>query len=150
MIAVVNRIINEKGELLILLRATRPFGWGLAGGKVDDPVGVGHPGESYWQACIRETKEETGIELTESQMTYIGPSVSATGIPVEVFETVLDHTPVVNINKREHLNKRWVKIHRGEYAGVYNAEVYQLKFAGKTLDFIDLGRPHFIPDFLLK
>lgn len=148
--AVVNRIINEKGEMLFLLRATKPFGWGLAGGKVEESVGVGNPSEGYWQACIRETFEETGIELKESQMVLIGEAKSFNGTPIFVFETVLDYTPDVKISKREHLNYVWIKTHDYKYKRNYTKDIYNRSFAGKTLDFVDLGREDFVPAFLTR
>jgi ADP-ribose pyrophosphatase YjhB (NUDIX family) len=141
--AVVNRIINEKGECLFLLRATKPFGWCLAGGKVD-------AGEVPAESCIRETLEETGVNLIGDafEMKYVGESVSFNGTPVTVFETVLDHTPEITISKREHLSYRWIKTHKFEYAHNFTSEMYKLSIAGNTLDFLDLGRPYFVPDFL--
>jgi ADP-ribose pyrophosphatase YjhB (NUDIX family) len=155
--AVVNRIINEKGETLFLLRATKPFGWCLPGGKVDmggDNEDI--PVETNDEACMRETFEETRVNIIKmktawdedkNSFRHIGATTSFNGVPVEVYETVLDHTPEVVINKREHMSRRWIKTHTHEYQRNYTDEVRQLAFAGNTLDFIDLGRPHFVPDF---
>jgi 8-oxo-dGTP pyrophosphatase MutT (NUDIX family) len=137
--AVVNRIINEKGETLFLLRAKNPFGWCLAGGKVDAED------TSKKAACVRETMEETGIDIDIDDLTYVGEVVSVNGTPITVYETVLDHTPDIKINRAEHMNKRWIKTHSTEYAGSFTDEVRGLAFAGKTLQFIDLGRGVFIP-----
>ena len=141
--AVVNRIINEKGETLFLLRATKPFGLCLVGGKVDE-------NELQSGACLRETNEETGLDLISNgaNLIYVGESVSFDGTPIAVFETVLDHTPAITISKREHLNYRWIKTHKHEYQQNYTEEMYKLHFAGNTLNFIDLGRPIFVPDFM--
>lgn len=137
--AVVNRIINEKGECLFLLRATKPFGLCLVGGKVDE-------GETELQACIRETNEESGLAIEENQMKLIGQSVSFDGTPVTVFETVLSHTPEITVSPREHLRHRWIKTHSFEFERCYTNEVRQLSFAGNTLKFIDLGIPYFTPE----
>lgn len=142
--AVVNRIINEKGETLFLLRAKQPFGWCLAGGKVDADDA------SKKAACIRETMEETGIDVDIDDLKYVGEAVSVNGTPITVYETVLDHTPDIKINRAEHMNKRWMKTHSTEYAGSFTEEVRGLAFAGKTLQFIDLGREVFIPDYMKR
>lgn len=142
--AVVNRIINEKGEMLFLLRATRPFGWGLVGGKTEPTD------EDAMATCIRETVEESGIVLTSDQVVLIGEEKSINGTPITVFETVLDYTPEVKRDPREHLNKRWVKVHRTKYSGDYTDAARAMNFAGKTLRFTDLGREDFIPEFLTR
>lgn len=137
--AVVNRIINEKGETLFLLRAKQPFGWCLPGGKID-PTDA-----SKKAACVRETKEETDIDVEIDQLTYVGESVSVNGTPITVYETILAHTPTVKINRAEHMNHRWIKTHSNKYSGTFTDEVHGLAFAGKTLLFIDLDREIFIP-----
>jgi 8-oxo-dGTP pyrophosphatase MutT (NUDIX family) len=142
--AVVNRIINEKGEILFMLRTTRPFGWGLVGGKTEPDD------KDTLSACIRETEEETGIMLQRSQVALIGEEKSINGTPITVFETVLDYTPEVKRDPREHLNARWIKVHRGKYSGDYTDEARGVIFAGKTLSFMDLGREDFIPEFLTR
>lgn len=141
--AAVIRLINEKGEILFLLRAIKPFGWCLPGGKLD-------AGEDAVTASIRETTEESGIVLDPEQVKVIGRTTAFDGTPVTVLEAVLDHTPTVTINKREHLNKKWMKTHSFEYQRNYTDEIRGLIFAGKTLDFIDLERPIFIPESLAE
>lgn len=135
------RIINDKGETLFLLRNTKPFGWCLPGGEVET-------NEDALTAGIRETFEETGIELHFDQVKIIGEDTAFDGTSVTVLEAILDHTPLVKINKREHLNSRWLTTHRHTgYSGAYALEVYELSFAGRTKSFIDLGREIFCPDF---
>lgn len=51
--------LNEKGELLIV-RPNYKDHWTIPGGVVDD-------GESPRQACIREVKEEIGLDITPPQ-----------------------------------------------------------------------------------
>ncbi len=142
--AVVNRILNDKGEMLFMLRNTKPFGWGLVGGKIDPDD------KDAMAACIRETEEESGIKLTPEQIVFIGEDKSYNGTPVSVFETKLDHTPVVKRSPREHLNYRWVKAHDYKYHGNYTNEIRTMFFSGKTLSFVSLGREHFFPEFLTR
>ena len=138
--AAMNIIINEKGETLFLLRAKKPFGWGLVGGKLDGD-------ENAVAACLRETMEETGLELEASQMRLVGDDVSANGTPLVVFETILDHTPEVKISKGEHLNAKWIKTHRRKYAQDYTDEVRSKFFVGRTLAILDREKEIFVPDF---
>jgi len=47
-------VINEENEILLIKGPKR--GWEMSGGQVEE-------GESIVQAAIRETKEESGIEI---------------------------------------------------------------------------------------
>lgn len=138
--AVVNRILNEKGETLFLLRTVHPFGWGLVGGKMEE-------GETEIETCYRETKEEIKLDWNVGVVSvkYIGECKSVTGREVSVFETILDHTPIIKIDKRESLNYRWIKVHNNEYQYNYTKEIDGLQFAGKTLEFVNIGRPIYFP-----
>lgn len=126
--AVANKIFNEKGEMLFVLRHTRPFGWGLAGGKIDE-------GETAFEACLRETREETGIDVNNS--VFVGMSKSVNGRKIYVYETRLDHTPIVKLNRREHLNHRWVKSIFLDQYNLYQLDRKDMSFAGNTLRFVD-------------
>lgn len=110
-------INNEKGETLFLLRAKKPFGWALPGGKVND-------GETLIEGLIREVLEETGIDISLEEIIFFKSDVSITGIPIDIYSVDLDHTPVVTINKKEHLNKRWV------------SRTFDMVLAGNTRNFI--------------
>ena len=111
-------IENEKEERLFLLRNINPFGWAFPGGKLKD-------GETSEDAVIRELKEETGIELDKEMIKFSHTGKSINGMEVDVYSVVLDHTPDVKINKKEHLNKRWIK------------ESIGLQFAGNTILFLE-------------
>ncbi len=47
-------VLNEQNELLLIKGPRR--GWEMPGGQVEE-------GESIWDAAIRETKEESGIDI---------------------------------------------------------------------------------------
>lgn len=58
-----------RDRIVLIKRKNPPFGWALPGGFVDY-------GEPLHHACVREVKEETGLEadLTEQFFTYSDPS----------------------------------------------------------------------------
>lgn len=64
--ATVAIIENEKGEVLIARRACKP-----QAGTLDLIGGFVDPGERTEEAIVREIKEEIGIEVEESQLTYL-------------------------------------------------------------------------------
>ena len=66
----VDCIVQLSGERIVLIkRSNEPIGWALPGGFVDE-------GEFLHAACIREVREETGLEvdLTEQFFTYSDPT----------------------------------------------------------------------------
>ncbi|MEW6427973.1 MAG: NUDIX hydrolase [Thermodesulfobacteriota bacterium] len=54
----VDAIIQMAGGIVLIERRNPPFGWALPGGFVDY-------GETLEQAVLRETREETGLELDD-------------------------------------------------------------------------------------
>ena len=56
-------LINDKGEICLVSRKTDHKDFGLPGGKLDE-------GETYEQAAIRETKEETGLDIKNLTMIF--------------------------------------------------------------------------------
>jgi len=58
-------LLNKKGEVLAVSRKYDHNDFGLVGGKVDE-------GENVVEAAIRETKEETGLDISNLRCIYKG------------------------------------------------------------------------------
>ncbi len=66
----VDCIVELTGDRIVLIkRKNAPLGWALPGGFVDE-------GEPLHAACVREVREETGLEvdLSEQFFTYSDPA----------------------------------------------------------------------------
>jgi len=61
-----------KDIVLSVSRKDNPFDFGLPGGKVDD-------GETPEEACVREIKEETGLDISSLSKVYEGVCYSPSG-----------------------------------------------------------------------
>src|SRR5690349_19058665 len=63
-------IVNKEGFILGVPRKNNPHKFGFVGGKCD-------PGESFEETALRETKEETGLEILQLEKVYerIEPSL---------------------------------------------------------------------------
>ena len=58
-----------RDRIVLIKRSNPPLGWALPGGFVDE-------GEALHAACVREVKEETGldVDLSEQFFTYSDPN----------------------------------------------------------------------------
>lgn len=56
-------IKNAKGEILLIDRATFPFGWACPAGHIDE-------GETPEKALRREAKEETGLMIKDYRLLF--------------------------------------------------------------------------------
>lgn len=68
-IAVLVFLENERGEHLLILRAKHPNAgtWSPIGGKLETAAG-----ESPFECAVRETREETGFEITTTDLHLFG------------------------------------------------------------------------------
>jgi 8-oxo-dGTP diphosphatase len=57
-------VFDRRGRLLVL-KPTYKSGWTLPGGEIEDT------GESPWQACRREVREECGLEVTTGRLACV-------------------------------------------------------------------------------
>jgi len=57
-------VFDGRGRLLVL-KPTYKSGWTLPGGEIEDT------GESPWQACRREVREECGIEVVRGRLACV-------------------------------------------------------------------------------
>jgi 8-oxo-dGTP diphosphatase len=116
--AVCGIIFNN--QLLLLKRKGKIQGWCLPGGKVD-------PGENFFEASIRETFEETGIQINIPS--YAGESVSSNKEYLcKVYYIPILEKPEVKLSEDEHSEYRWVAFQ----------ELGNFELAGNTKNFIDL------------
>lgn len=77
----VNAVIRDgQGRVLLGLRARPPI-WNLPGGSVE-------PGETPWDAAVRETREEVGLDVEVERLTGVYDR-SPDGDPVLVFACVV-------------------------------------------------------------
>jgi 8-oxo-dGTP diphosphatase len=60
----VDVIIEIEGKIVLIKRLNEPLGWALPGGFVDE-------GELVEDAAAREAKEETGLDVTLTELLYV-------------------------------------------------------------------------------
>lgn len=99
--------VQCKGKIILLHRQNhKPQGdtWGIPSGKVD-------AGEDPKITVLRETEEETGIKIPESQIAYF--STVYVRFPeydfvYHMFHANLEETVEIKINDREHKDAKWI------------------------------------------
>ena len=58
-------LIRDRSGRLLILKPTYKGGWTIPGGVIEAD------GETPWEACRRETKEETGLEVTTGHLVCV-------------------------------------------------------------------------------
>ncbi len=96
-----------KGKYLLLKRAAhKPQGesWGIPAGKL-------HEDEDPKAGALRELLEETGVELSDNQLSPVGsfyvehPDLH---FIFHIFFSKFDHEPELNIDMEAHTEAKWV------------------------------------------
>lgn len=104
---VISCFVEHDGEILLLHRQDhKPEGntWGVPAGKVD-------VGESILEAMAREIREETGLVLPSSQLSYfrkVFVKYPEYDFIYHIYHTKLDQRQKVAINHTEHKDFRWI------------------------------------------
>lgn len=99
-------ITNEKGEIFMIDRVKKPFGWACPAGHVDK-------GETPEDAMVREVWEETGLNVREYELVHHEfvewntCSHDIRGHDWYVF-VVKSYVGGVNIEKEEVKDYRWI------------------------------------------
>jgi 8-oxo-dGTP pyrophosphatase MutT (NUDIX family) len=101
--------IRVDERILFLKRLpTKPQGntWCMPGGKFD-------PGETASETVIRETFEETGIQIPKESLHYFGPfyiRYPDMDYTFHMFEYQMEQLPEVHCSPAEHTDYRWVTL----------------------------------------
>jgi len=104
---VVSCFVQHAGKILLLKRQnhkTEGGKWGVPAGKVDE-------GEALQRAILREIEEETGIEISETNITYFNKiyvRYEEFDFIYHIFHTKLKRKKEIKINKEEHEAFIWV------------------------------------------
>jgi 8-oxo-dGTP pyrophosphatase MutT (NUDIX family) len=96
----------ENRFLLLHRHPDKPLGgtWGLPAGKVEH-------GESDLETIVRETFEETGIQVDPHKYAFLGNftfDFSYVYLEFPTFSVQLSKLPKVQISPSEHIDYRWV------------------------------------------
>ncbi len=104
---VVSCFVEHDGEILLLHRQDhKPEGdtWGVPAGKTN-------AGEKIIEAMIRELREETGLRLPSSRLSYFGKvfvKYPDYDFIYHIYHTKLNQRRKVAINHKEHKNFGWI------------------------------------------
>ena len=95
----------DRKILLLHRQDHKPEGdtWGVPAGKVSD-------GEEILETILRELKEETGFEISESKLIYFDKvyvRYNSYDFVYHIFHTKLDQQNDVKINYEEHKSFEW-------------------------------------------
>lgn len=126
-------ITNDKGEILMIDRVKKPYGWACPAGHVDD-------GETPEDAMVREVREETGLDVREYELAHHEfvewntCSRDVRGHDWYVF-VVKSYTGEVDIEKEEAKNYQWISPEKLETLQLEN--VWQFWHANGMLSLED-------------
>lgn len=102
-------VMNKDGQILLLKRTADsdmfPNEWCLPGGHVD-------PNEDCKKAAIRETNEETTLEVSQFPIDQVN-EIDNDKVNIKYYQVLLPYqevTPIVGIDRNEHEDYEWVEI----------------------------------------
>ena len=107
-IRVVGFIAQYEDSILLLHRSeneTDPSLWGIPAGKLEGT-------ETDAEAAIRELSEETGIQLNESEISYVGKlDIEYETVIVEfpIFHKKFNQAPSITLDPNEHVDYKWIR-----------------------------------------
>ncbi|MBN2422931.1 NUDIX domain-containing protein [Candidatus Woesearchaeota archaeon] len=125
---VVNAIIlNENDELMIVTRAS-----GRGKGLITIPGGKVEENETHEQALKREIKEETNLDIINSQ--YFD-KVSYPDLNMNVYLFIVNAEGNIILKKDELESYKFVKISEIDYNRIYSPDIKEVKRIFSDLDF---------------
>ncbi|PIR86959.1 MAG: NUDIX hydrolase [Candidatus Harrisonbacteria bacterium CG10_big_fil_rev_8_21_14_0_10_49_15] len=104
---IVSCFVEHDGKMLLLHRHSHKSQgdrWGMPAGKKD-------PGETVEQAAVRELREETGIDLPSSALTYFTKTLHRYedfDYIYHMFSVRLDEKLPVQLSASEHKEYQWL------------------------------------------
>ena len=104
---VVSCYLEHNGEILLLHRQnhkTEGNKWGMPAGKIDE-------GESGLEAIVRETREETGQEISPAQFEYLFKvyiRYPDYDYIYHIFRARLNERPEIILSESEHQDYKWI------------------------------------------
>lgn len=108
---------QDKNLILGVSRKDDHDDWGLPGGKID-------PGETALEAVIRETKEETNLDVVHAA--FVFETIARDNLMVPTFECSIQDFSIMKSSEHEGL-VRWVtreELLKGSF-GDYNEKLFK-------------------------
>lgn len=122
--------VNQENKLLMTLRSAQkelyPNLWENTSGSVVH-------GETSLQAALRELKEETGIEASEDEITFLGTARKAASfVDIYLVQKVLDPNSII-LQEGETIDYRWVSFSELEQMDLQGLLAFPISFRFQQL-----------------
>ena len=124
--------LEHERHVLLLKRSSQEEGsnlWGIPGGKSEED-------ETPLHTVLRELKEETGLQLTQSQVFQHGhryARLSNWDYIVYLFYAQLKERPIIQLNSKEHVGYEWVSLYAFKSMPLLSGqeELFDIVYASK-------------------